>query len=67
MCADLLHVRQHWSGQSSAVPVGVQEGAVLLRQDQRHDHGGTTHQSRLGEVRRVRQEGGRQRRKGREQ
>ncbi|TNN63009.1 hypothetical protein EYF80_026737 [Liparis tanakae] len=36
-------------GQSAAVLVGVQQGAVLLRQDQRHHHGGTTHQSRLGE------------------
>lgn len=37
-------------GQSSAVLVGVQQGAVLFRQDQGHHHGGTTHQSRLGEV-----------------
>jgi len=37
--------------ESSAVLIRVQQGAVLFRQDQSHNHGGATHQSRLGEVR----------------
>lgn len=35
---------------SSAALIGVQQGAVLFRQDHGHHHGGTAHQSRLGEV-----------------
>ena len=38
-------------GLSSALLIGVQQGAVLFRQDHRHHHGGATHQSSLGEVR----------------
>lgn len=34
-------------GQSAALFVGVQQGAVLFGKHQRHHHGGTTHQSRL--------------------
>lgn len=34
-------------GQSAALFVGVQQGAVLFGKHQSHHHGGTTHQSRL--------------------
>lgn len=34
----------------SAVLIGVHQGAVLFWQDQGHHHGGTTHQSSLGET-----------------